>query len=260
MADGLALITGASAGIGEALARRIAREGRPVALVARAADRLEKLAAEIRQQHRVDAHVLPADLTKPGAVRELAEEIGRRALVVDWLVNNAGFGTVGRFDTLPVERELEEIGLNVMALVELTGRFLPAMVARRRGAVVNISSLASFLPGPYSATYSATKAFVTSFSEAIAAELKDTGVSVLCVCPGFTRTEFQERAAVDTSNVPKMAWMSAEEVADQAVRAVGKQTVLVNGTLNAVTATAVKFVPRGILNRIASTMMRPRAD
>jgi len=259
MSHGLALITGASAGIGEALARRIAREGRPVALVARAADRLEKLAAEIRQQHRVDAHVLPADLTKAGAVRELADEVGRRGLAVDWLVNNAGFGTIGRFDTLPLERELEEIGLNVVALVELTGRFLPAMVARGWGAVINVSSLASFLPGPYSATYSATKAFVTSFSEAISAELKDTGVSVLCVCPGFTRTEFQERAAIDTSRVPGMAWMSAEEVADQTVRAVGQQSLLVNGALNAVTATAVKFVPRGILNRVATTLMRPRA-
>jgi len=259
MADGLALITGASAGIGEALARRIAREGRPVALVARSADRLERLAAEIRRDHGVDAHVLPADLTKVGAVRELADCVGQRGLTVDWLVNNAGFGTVGRFDTLPIERELEEIGLNVVALVELTGRLLPAMVARRRGAVINLSSLASFLPGPYSATYSATKAFVTSFSEAIAAELKDTGVSVLCVCPGFTRTEFQERAAVDTSSVPGIAWMSAEDVADQTVRAVGRQTVLVNGALNAMTATAVKFVPRGILNRIASTLMRPRA-
>jgi len=170
MPQDVTLVTGASTGIGAALVRRIARERRNVVLVARTVDRLESLATEMRDAHHVDAQVIPADLTKPGAVRQLVDEVDRRGLAVDWLVNNAGFGTGGRFDQLPVERELEEITLNVTALVELTGRLLPGMVARRRGAVVNVSSLASFLPGPYSATYSATKAFVTSFSEAIATE------------------------------------------------------------------------------------------
>ena len=258
MPQDVTLVTGASTGIGAALVRRIARERRNVVLVARTVDRLESLATEMRDAHHVDAQVIPADLTKPGAVRQLVDEVDRRGLAVDWLVNNAGFGTGGRFDQLPVERELEEITLNVTALVELTGRLLPGMVARRRGAVVNVSSLASFLPGPYSATYSATKAFVTSFSEAIATELRDTGVTVLCVCPGFTRTEFQARASIDVSRVPAMAWMSAEEVADQTVRDVGRQTVLVNGVVNAVTAAAVRLVPRGVVNRIAAGLMRPR--
>src|SRR5882724_3675915 len=149
MAEDVVVVTGASSGIGEALARRVARDGRHVVLVARRTDRLETLARELGEKHRVGAHVIPADLTKPGAVPALLAEIERRGLAVDWLVNNAGFGTAGRFDQLPVERELEEIRLNVEALVELTGRCLPGMVARGRGTVMNIASLGGFSPGPY---------------------------------------------------------------------------------------------------------------
>ena len=217
MAQEIALITGASSGIGEAFARRLARDGRNVALVARRGDVLERLAATLRG-NRVEAHVIPADLTRPGAVQALAEDLERRGCVVDWLVNNAGFGTYGAFHELPIQRELEQIQLNVSALVELTGRFLPGMVTRKRGTVINIASVAGFAPGPYMATYCATKAFVKSFSEAVASEASGTGVNVLCVCPGFTRTEFQSHVDVDTSIVPSMAWQSAEEVADEAVR------------------------------------------
>src|SRR5215475_13044737 len=142
----IALVTGASSGIGEALARRLARDGKHLGLVARRADRLEALAAELRAAHSIAVDVLPADLTKPAAVASLVEESGRRGLDVDWLVNNAGFGTVGRFHELPVARELEEIALNVEALVELTGRFLPAMVRRQRGVVMNVASIGAYLP------------------------------------------------------------------------------------------------------------------
>jgi len=258
MAQDVALVTGASSGIGEALARRLARDRHHLALVARRADRLESLAAELRQKHAIEAHVMACDLIQPGAVSELLREVERRDLAVDWLVNNAGFGTVGRFDQLPVERELEEIRLNVEVLVELTGRCLRAMVARRRGAVVNIASLGGFAPGPFMATYAATKAFVLSFTEALAAELRGTGVDVLCVCPGFTRTEFQTRAEVDVSGVPGFAWMSAEDVADQAVRAVGRSPVLVNGVMNSLMAGAIRFVPRGVTNRLVAAFLRPR--
>src|SRR5437899_205161 len=216
MAQEVALVTGASSGIGGALARRIARDGRDLVLVARRAERLEALARELGDAHGVGAHVIVKDLLRPGAPRELVEEVARRGLTVDWLVNNAGFGPAGRLDRLPVEGELAEIRLNVEVLVELTGRCLPAMVARKAGVVMNIASMGAFAPGPYMATYAATKAFVLSFSEGIAAELGGTGVQVLCVCPGFTRTEFQEKAAVDVSGVPGFAWMSAEQVADQA--------------------------------------------
>ncbi|HXJ34981.1 MAG TPA: SDR family oxidoreductase [Candidatus Eisenbacteria bacterium] len=258
MAQEIALVTGASSGIGEALARRIARDGRPVGLVARRKDRLEALAGEIRAQHKVDAHVFASDLTRPSAVRELAVEVEARGLVVDWLVNNAGFGTFGKFHELPVARELEEIRLNVEALVELTGRFTPGMVKRGRGLVMNVSSVGGFVPSPQMATYTATKAFVLSFSEAIGAELEGTGVPVLCVCPGFTRTEFQSHVDVDTGAVPAMAWQSADQVADEAVRAAGRGGVLVNGLMNRALAAALKFVPRSLAIRSATMLLKPR--
>jgi len=259
MKQDIALITGASSGIGHALARRVARDGRHVGLVARRAERLEALAAALVGEHGIEAHVLAADLGRGGAGEALAGELDRRGLVVDWLVNNAGFGTHGRFHQLPLARELEEIQLNVATLVELTGRFLPAMVARGRGAVMNLASLAAYAPGPYMATYCATKSFVLSFSEAIAAELEGTGVHVLCVCPGFTRTEFQERAAVDASAVPGFAWMSAEEVADQAVGALGRRTVLVNGTMNSLTASVMRHLPSGLTARAIGGLIKAGA-
>src|SRR5438034_1295459 len=134
----------------------------------------------------------------------------------------------------------------------------PAMVARKAGVVMNIASMGAFAPGPYMATYAATKAFVLSFSEGIAAELGGAGVQVLCVCPGFTRTEFQEKAAVDVSGVPGFAWMSAEQVADQAVRQVGRVPVLVNGTMNSLMTGALRFVPRGMVSRAVSLFLKPK--
>jgi short-subunit dehydrogenase len=258
MAQDVALVTGASSGIGEAFARRFARDGRHVALVARRADRLEALAHDLERQHGVTAHVIAKDLIQGGAGRELVEEVGRRGLTVDWLVNNAGFGTLGRFDTLPIERELEEIRLNVEALVELSGRCLPAMVARKRGVVVNVASVGAFTPSAYMATYSATKAFVLSFSEALAVELQDSGVHVLCVCPGFTRTEFQDKANVDVSMVPNFAWMTPDQVVDQTMQAVGRKPVLVNGAMNSFMTSTLKFVPRATLARMVGKLLRPR--
>jgi short-subunit dehydrogenase len=254
----IALVTGASSGIGEALARRLAHDRKHLGLVARRADRLEALAAELRTAHSIEVDVLPADLTKPGAVVALVDEVGRRGLDVDWLVNNAGFGTVGRFHELPLARELEEIALNVEALVELTGRLVPAMVRRRRGVVMNVASIGAYLPSANMATYTATKAFVLSFTEAIAVELRDSGVDVLCVCPGVTRTEFQERAHVDTTYLPGLLEQTAEAVADEAVGAVGRGPVVVNGILNRVTLDALKFVPRSLVTRVASVLIRPQ--
>jgi short-subunit dehydrogenase len=256
MAGEIVLITGASSGIGEALARRVARDGRAVGLVARRADRLQALASELQKTHGVEAHVLPSDLTKSGAVAELAGEVARRGLVVDWLVNNAGFGTYGAFHELPVDKELEEIRLNVEALVELTARFLPGMVQRGRGVVMNISSIGGLFPSPFMATYTATKAFVVSFSEGLAVELRDKGVSVLCVCPGFTRTEFQGKIDVDTSHLPGMVWMTADAVADEAVRAAAKGGVLVNGHMNRVFTSMMGFLPRAWLARASAGLLR----
>ena len=258
MANDVVLVTGASSGIGEALARRIARDGRAIALTARRAERLQELATELRARHGVETHVFPADLTAPGACETLAAEVEQRGLAVDWLVNNAGFGTYGPFHELPVERELEEIRLNVTALVELTGRFLPAMVARRRGVVMNVSSIGGLFPNPFMTTYAATKAFVVSFSEGLAAELRDSGVSVLCVCPGFTRTEFQGHITADTSVVPDMAWMSADAVADEAVRRAGTSGVLVNGRMNRLATSVMGFLPRSWLARASAGLLKPK--
>ena len=259
MSQDFTLITGASSGIGEALARRLAAERRPVALVARRTDRLERLAGELRAAHGTDVQVITSDLTKPGAGEALQAEVERRGIVVDWLVNNAGFGTHGRFHELPVAREIEEIQLNVSALVELTGRFLPAMIERRRGAVMNVASVGGFGPGPFMATYCATKAFVLSFTESLAAEVRGTGVHVLCVCPGFTRTEFQEKVdTVDTSGIPAFAWMTADQVAEQAIAAVGQRSVLVNGMMNAVAAGLYKHLPASLTTRLVANMMKPK--
>jgi len=256
MTKEIVLITGASSGIGESLAKRVARDGRAVGLVARRADRLQALASDLQKTHGVETHVLPSDLTKKGAVSELAAEVGRRGLVVDWLINNAGFGTYGAFHELPVEKELEEIRLNVEALVELTGRFLPGMVQRGHGVVINVSSIGGLFPSPFMATYTATKAFVVSFSEGLAVELRDKGVSVLCVCPGFTRTEFQGKIDVDTSHLPNMMWMSADAVADEAVRAAAKGGVLVNGRMNRVFTSVMSFLPRTWLARASAGLLR----
>ena len=258
MADTVALVTGASSGIGEALARRIARDGRNLVLTARRIDRLKALARELESAHAIRAVPIANDLGRAGGPAALVEEIARRGLTVDWLVNNAGFGTTGRFDGLPVERELDEIRLNVKAPVELTGRLLPAMVGRGRGVVMNVSSVAGFGPMPFSATYAATKAFLLSFSEALAVELAATGVHVVCVCPGFTRTEFQEKAEIDASILPAFAWMSAETVADQAVRAARTSGVLVNGTMNNLTTVFMRLAPRSLVARAAAAGMRGR--
>ncbi len=249
MPTAVTLVTGASSGIGEALARRIARERRNLVLVARRSDRLAALAREIATAHGVEAVAIPSDLMQPHGPAALVGELDRRGLEVEWLVNNAGFGTFGRFHELPVDRELDEIRLNATAPVALAGLLVPGMVRRRRGAIVNVASVAGFGPMGFNATYSATKAFLIAFSEALAVDLEGTGVSVLCVCPGFTRTEFQQTAKVDVSQVPAFAWMSAEEVADQTVAAIGTRTVLVNGLLNRVMAMGLRLAPRSLVAR-----------
>jgi len=259
MAQPIALVTGASSGIGEALARRIARDGRHVVLVARRTDRLETLARELERQQGVKAHVIARDLVQPGAVPALLDEIDRRGLAVDWLVNNAGFGTNGRFVDLPLAKEREEILLNVYCLVALSRLYLPAMVARARGTIVNLGSVGSFVPTPYMATYSATKAFVLSFSEALATELASTGVGVLALCPGATKTEFQEVAGV-SEKVPESTYMTAEAVVTQAIEAAktGRRT-LVPGWMNKTLVVTTRMTPRSVLARIAGSMFAPKA-
>lgn len=245
-----ALVTGASAGIGLAFAERLAREHYDLVLVARRGDHLEEIAKRLRDERGVAVEVLAADLTHSDALRLVEQRVAEDA-TLDLLVNNAGFGTQGRFAELEIDREEEEIRLNVIAVVRLTRAALPHMLERGRGEIVNVSSMAGFYPGPYLATYGATKAFVTSFTEAIAGEIAGSGVRVQALCPGFTRTEFQARASIDPSRVPAFAWMSAEDVVDASLAALAAgEIVVVPGGLNKAMHVGTSLLPRAVVRRV----------
>lgn len=209
-----AVVTGASSGIGDAIARQLAEEGTDLVLVARDRDRLEVTAAQLRADHGVEVEVLVADLSAPVSRASVEKRLADAERPVDLLVNNAGFGTAGAFADLPVGREEQQVQLNVIAVVRLTSVALEGMVRRGHGTVLNISSIAALLPAPGSATYAATKAFVCSFTESLHDELAGTGVTATASLPGFTRTEFQARADwAEQDHVPERAWLSAEDVA-----------------------------------------------
>lgn len=250
-----ACITGASTGLGAAFATALARRHYALTLVARSRERLETLAHALHQHYGVTVEVCVADLCQPEALRHVEETVARQPLTL--LVNNAGFGTVGAFAELDPEREEEEIRLNVIALCRLTRAALPGMLRRGQGHIINVSSLAAFLPGPYDATYGATKAFVNSFTEALHEELRDTGVCVQALCPGFTRTEFQQRAGLPTDNIPSWAWMSAEAVVEASLRALPHGRVLcVPGFLYQILRTGIRVLPRRLVSRIAAHLAR----
>lgn len=251
-----ALVTGASAGIGEAFARQLARDGFELILVARSADRLKQLAHDLHKQHGVKVEPLPADLIDADDLRRV-EKVVAGGAGLDLLVNNAGFGTVGRFSELETDGEEAEIRLNVLALVRLTSAALPGMVARGHGAIINVSSMAAFQPAPYNATYAATKAYVNAFTESIAEELRGTGVTVQALCPGFTRTEFQERAKIDASGIPAAAWMTAEAVVEASLAALaGGDLICVPGLGNKLLSTVTSAMPRSLTRRLVGAMSR----
>jgi short-subunit dehydrogenase len=248
-----AMVTGASAGIGTAFATQLAARGDGVVLVARDRARLEALAKDLGASHGVPAEVLVADLTDPEQLAVVEARLADRDRPIDVLVNNAGFGTNGRLHELDRDTEAREVNLNVVALVRLTHAALGPMVERGRGAVLNVSSLAGGQPTPGNATYGATKAFVSSFTQSVHEELRGTGVKVTVVCPGFTRTEFQERAGIDSSKVPGFLWQSAEEVAAGALDALDhNRAVYVPGTLNRVAAGFVSVLPDALTRRAAA--------
>ena len=251
-----ALVTGASSGIGDAFARLLAKKGYDLVVVARDQERLEKLAADLP----VDVEVIVADLADAdqrakveARLRDGDAGASGGPKPIDVLVNNAGFGTTGRFHQLDVERETREIELNVVALMRLTHAALEGMVGRRRGGIVNVSSIAGFQPTPGTATYGGTKAFVTSFSEALHEELRGTGVTVTCLAPGATRTNFQTTAEYGTSHVPDFMWQTAEEVAAEAIAALERNHALVvTGWPNKLLAAATHLAPRALVRRIAA--------
>jgi len=254
-ARGAALITGASAGIGEAFARQLARRGHSLVLVARRKARLDELANELSGAHDVAVEVIEADLATDEGVGAVEERLRRGD--VELLVNNAGFGTVGDFASLPLDRELEELDVNVRALMRLTHAALGPMTEQRRGGIINVASTAAFQPIPRNATYSATKAFVLHFTEAIHEEAKAHNVSVTCLCPGPVQTEFQQVAGIDRSNLPSMAWTRVDAVVDSALSALrSRRAITVPGAMNFAAASSTRMMPRFLVRRIAGAMFR----
>ena len=245
-----AIVTGASTGIGLELARLLAADGQHVSLTARDRARLEAVAAELRGRHGGEPAVIVADLAEAGAPEAICRQVETAGRDVDVLVNNAGFGSHGPFAAADLARELAMIRVNVTALVELTGLVLPGMVQRRAGRILNVASTAAFQPGPLMATYYASKAFVLSFSEALAEELRGTGVTVTCLCPGPTRTGFQRRAGVEGTRVVSglVPMMDAGAVARLGYRAMRRGgRVAVPGLLNRLGAFAVRLAPRRLV-------------
>jgi short-subunit dehydrogenase len=247
--SGTALVTGASSGIGAAIARELASRGHAVTLVARREERLRSLATELTAEHDAEAAAIGCDLSEPAERERLAAVLAGTGRAVEILVNNAGFGSRGEFVTNDPERMLEMVRINVEAVVDLTSRFLPGMAERGRGAVINIASVAAFQPMPGAATYAASKAFVLSFSEAIRTEQRGSGVSVTAVCPGPVRTEFTEAAGMSgvEDTTPDLIWMTAEEIARHAVEgAEHDKRVVVPGALNRVQSIAGQHAPRAL--------------
>ncbi|MBL0149260.1 MAG: SDR family oxidoreductase [Ideonella sp.] len=255
-----ALITGASSGIGEALARRFAQGGHQVVLVARSEDKLRTLAREIGAAHGVKAHVVVADLSLPGAAQQLAAAMKRARRPIDVLVNNAGVLEHGEFIGMPAARHQQLIDLNVSSLTAMLAHFLPPMVARGGGRVLNVASIASFQPVPSLATYAATKAYVLSLTESLSEELKGTGVTLTAVCPGITATHMLDsarQASAELSRLPAFVVGNAEDVAAEAFAACLRGDVIcVPGALNRVANLTSRAAPRWLLRSLAGAVVR----
>lgn len=253
-----ALVTGASSGIGDAIARRLAAAGTDLVVTARDEARLTALAEALRAAHDVDVDVLPADLSDAAGRSRVEQRLADGSPPIDLLVNNAGFGTSGRFHELDLEIEQSQVEVNVLAVLRLTHAALGSMVARGRGTVLNVSSLGSRTPSPVNATYAATKAFVTSFSEALHEDLRGTPVTVTALEPGFTRTEFQERAGLEGElGMPGFVWMSADAVAAGGLEgAAAGKAVVVPGLGYQVTAGVAGVIPKTPLRRVIGITSR----
>ena len=254
MTDRVALITGASSGIGLELARLFARDGHDLVLVARRQDRLQALADELTDRYDVQLTVIAADLADPSAPAEIARRVAAAGLEVELLVNNAGYGLAGEFIRTDAATELRMIQVNIAALTHLSKLFLPRMVAEHQGRIMNVASTAGFVPGPLMAVYYATKAYVISFSLALAEELRQSGVTVTVLCPGATRTEFQERAGIDLDvRLFRGPWVAdAASVARAGYQGMlrGKRLV-VPGVFNKIMVAATRLASRALLAKVA---------
>jgi short-subunit dehydrogenase len=246
------LITGASGGIGYELAKLFARDHHNLVLVARSGDKLAQVAAEL-QPSGVSVKTIALDLAQPLAPKFLFDQVQSAGTSVDVLINNAGYGIYGEFAQMPVEEITGQINLNVTALTELTRLFLPGMIARHSGRIMNVASTAGFQPGPLMAVYYATKAYVISFSEAIANELRNSGVTVTCFCPGATHTGFAKRSGTEKSRLFKrIGAMNVDKVALDGYRAVMEgSTLAISGTHNWIVAQSSRFAPRKMVTAVS---------
>jgi short-subunit dehydrogenase len=253
------LVTGASSGIGLELARCFAGDGCRLVLVARKGPALETLAGELRKAHKIQAQIITADLAHPEAPVRLLAHLQSAGLKVDVLVNNAGFGAQGKFVELPLARQLEMLQVNMTSLTHLTALLLPGMIERRRGGILNVASTAAFQPGPGMAVYYATKAYVLSFTEALAEELAGTGLTVTASCPGPTATNFGTAAGMRTLGMVKKIQMSAEAVARISHRdyRAGK-VVSITGFQNKLSAFLVRLFPRAMVRKVTKRLNNVR--
>jgi hypothetical protein len=246
----VALVTGASAGLGVDFARQLSKRGHRLVLAARRKDRLETLAKELG-----NARAVAIDLSKTNAAAKLIADIEANGEFVDLLVNNAGFGLIGKFAELDAKRLRQMIDLNVGALMDLCRAAAPGMIERKSGGIINVASTAAFQPGPKMAAYFATKAFVLSFTEALHEELKPHGIKVSCLCPGPTRTEFGEVAGFNGNSMFERVAMESPEVVEAGLAGLDKNhAVVVPGWMNKVTAASTRFAPRPIVRKIAGAI------
>ncbi len=242
-----ALITGATAGIGAAFARRLAKDGLDLVLVARNTEKLDETADLLRHDYGVTVEVLPADLAEDDGIAAVEERLRQG---VDLLVNNAGFGNQGTFLEVPIEAELRMLKVHCEAVLRLTYAALPGMHNRRKGGIINVASVAAFLTR---GTYGASKAWVVSFSQAVAQDVKDPNVKVMALCPGFVHTEFHERAKMDTSGIPEVLWLEADDVVEAALKDLkkGSRVSVPSPQYKAVVGLS-KFVPRNLVGKVSS--------
>lgn len=252
----VALITGASGGIGYELAHLFGKEKKDMVLVARSKEKLEEVGFELQKNYGVDVFIFPVDLSNSMAPSSIYNFTHSQGFFVQTLVNNAGFGIRGRVSEIPLKDELEMIQVNITSLIELTKRYLPEMISHRSGRILNIASTAAFQPGPYMSGYYASKAFVLHYSEGLAEELKDTGITVTALCPGPTITSFQKRANMESTALFKGPFtMSAKEVAEDGYRAMEKgRVVSVSGFMNFLLSQSTRFSIRSLTRKISALL------